>query len=93
MSRLAPDDKQILPRPIKLAALKRLSVKENACTLCFDNIANIQLLPCNHKYIPHYFIVVTPTLPQFNFNSIINVVGSFWNSALTPPPPQPTQNL
>jgi len=49
VSRLAPDEKQILPRPIKLAALKRLSVKENACTLCFDNIASIQLLPCNHK--------------------------------------------
>jgi len=49
VSELAPDDKQILPRPIKLAALKRLSVKENACTLCFDNLASIQLLPCNHK--------------------------------------------
>jgi len=49
VSKLAPDDKEILPRPIKLAALKRLSVKENACTLCFDNIASIQLLPCNHK--------------------------------------------
>jgi len=49
VSQLAPEDKQILPRPIKLAALKRLSVKENACTLCFDNLASIQLLPCNHK--------------------------------------------
>jgi len=49
VSELAPEDKQILPRPIKLAALKRLSVKENACTLCFDNLASIQLLPCNHK--------------------------------------------
>jgi len=49
VSRLAADEKQILPRPIKLAALKRLSVKENACTLCFDNLASIQLLPCNHK--------------------------------------------
>merc|ERR1719290_311085 len=49
VSELAPEDKQILPRPIKLAALKRLSVKENACTLCFDNSANVQLLPCRHK--------------------------------------------
>ena len=54
VSLLAPEDKQILPRPIKLAALKRLSVKENACTLCFDNLASIQLLPCNHKYSGHY---------------------------------------
>jgi len=49
VSELAPEDRQILPRPIKLAALKRLSVKENACTLCFDNLASVQLLPCNHK--------------------------------------------
>lgn len=49
MSVMQPEDKQILPRPIKLAALKRLSVKENACTLCFDNLANVQLLPCKHK--------------------------------------------
>jgi len=48
-SKLDPEEKQILPRSIKLAALKRLSVKENACTLCFDNLASIQLLPCNHK--------------------------------------------
>jgi len=48
-SKLAPEAKQILPRPIKLAALKRLSVKENACTLCFDSLANVQLMPCKHK--------------------------------------------
>lgn len=49
VSELSPQERQILPRPIKLAALKRLSVKENACTLCFDNLANVQLLPCEHK--------------------------------------------
>lgn len=49
VSELTPEDKQILPKPIKLAALKRLSVKENACTLCFDNLANVQLQPCRHK--------------------------------------------
>jgi len=48
-SKLDPEAKQILPRPIKLAALKRLSVKENACTLCFDSLANVQLMPCKHK--------------------------------------------
>jgi len=49
VSSLTPEQKLILPRPLKLAALKRLSVKENDCTLCFDNVANIKLLPCNHK--------------------------------------------
>lgn len=46
---LAPEDRRILPRPIKLAALKRLSVKENACTLCFDSTACVQLEPCRHQ--------------------------------------------
>ena len=41
--------RRILPRPIKLAALKRLSVKENACTLCFDSTACIRLEPCRHQ--------------------------------------------
>jgi len=45
---LSDEERKILPRPMKLEAMKRLSVKENACTICFDNIANIQLLPCQH---------------------------------------------
>jgi hypothetical protein len=62
-SSLGPEERRILPRPIKLAALKRLSVKvkpdatnttcpsqENACTLCFDHLANVELLPCKHKW-------------------------------------------
>lgn len=49
VSSLSTDEKLILPRPIRLAALNRLSVKEDACTLCFDNLANIKLLPCGHK--------------------------------------------
>ena len=49
VSALSKEDKEILPRPLKLEAMKRLSVKENACTLCFDNLANVQLVPCSHK--------------------------------------------
>ena len=45
---LSDEERRILPRPMKLEAMKRLSVKENACTICFDHIANIQLLPCQH---------------------------------------------
>jgi len=47
--RLAGEDRQVLPRPIKLERLKRLSVKENACSLCCSNPADTQLLPCNHR--------------------------------------------
>jgi len=28
--------------------LRKVSVKENACNLCFDHIANVRLLPCEH---------------------------------------------
>ena len=48
---LSDEERKILPRPMKLEAMKRLSVKENACTICFDNIANIQLLPCQHGWV------------------------------------------
>jgi hypothetical protein len=48
-SSLSREERKILPRPIKLANLNRLSVKENACTLCFDNPASIKFLPCGHK--------------------------------------------
>ena len=51
VSVLSHQEKEILPRPLKLEAMKRLSVKENACTLCFDNLANVQLVPCNHKSV------------------------------------------
>ena len=46
---MAGEDRQVLPRPIKLERLKRLSVKENACSLCCSNPADTQLLPCNHR--------------------------------------------
>ena len=51
VSVLSHEEKEILPRPLKLEAMKRLSVKENACTLCFDHLANVKLLPCNHKSV------------------------------------------
>ena len=34
---------------MKLELLKRHTVKEDACTLCFDAQACVELKPCNHK--------------------------------------------
>ena len=49
VSKLTDDEKVILPRPMKLEAMKRHSVRENACTICFDQIATVELHPCHHK--------------------------------------------
>lgn len=47
--KLSEEDKVILPRHMKLELLKNLNVKEGACTLCFDQIANYYLSPCKHR--------------------------------------------
>jgi len=46
---LKDSEKIILPRHIKLQKLRAMSVEEGACTLCFDESANITLLPCTHR--------------------------------------------
>lgn len=46
---LKPEDKIVLPRHIYLDQLRRLSFKEDSCTLCFDQKASVRLLPCNHR--------------------------------------------
>lgn len=46
---LKPEDKVILPRHLYLDQLRRLSVREDSCTLCFDQKASVRLLPCNHR--------------------------------------------
>jgi len=46
---LNAEEKIILPRPLRLAALQKDPVKEDACTLCFDNKANTTIHPCQHK--------------------------------------------
>ncbi|XP_031846670.1 RING finger and SPRY domain-containing protein 1 isoform X2 [Nomia melanderi] len=46
---LKPEDKIVLPRHIYLDQLRKLSVREDSCTLCFDQRASVRLLPCNHR--------------------------------------------
>lgn len=48
---LDPEDKIVLPRHIFLDQLRKLSVREDSCTLCFDQKATIKFLPCGHKYV------------------------------------------
>jgi hypothetical protein len=36
-------------RHIHLEQLRKLSVREDSCTLCFDKRASVRLLPCGHK--------------------------------------------
>jgi len=46
---LPPEDKVILPRHMMLELLKKHSVNEDACTLCFDAKACMEVIPCGHK--------------------------------------------
>ncbi|KAE8608172.1 hypothetical protein XENTR_v10011418 [Xenopus tropicalis] len=46
---LAPEEKVILPRHRRLALLKQVSIRENCCTLCCDELADTELRPCGHR--------------------------------------------
>jgi len=46
---LKPQDKIVLPRHLFLEQLRKSSVREDSCTLCFDMKATIRLEPCNHR--------------------------------------------
>ncbi|XP_046606645.1 RING finger and SPRY domain-containing protein 1-like [Neodiprion virginianus] len=46
---LTAEDKVVLPRHIYLDQLRKLSVREDSCTLCFDQKATVRLLPCDHR--------------------------------------------
>ncbi|GFO24037.1 RING finger and spry domain-containing protein 1 [Plakobranchus ocellatus] len=46
---LKPEEKIVLPRHKKLALLKQFVVSDDACTLCFDRVADTQLRDCGHR--------------------------------------------
>ncbi|XP_072836705.1 RING finger and SPRY domain-containing protein 1 [Pogona vitticeps] len=46
---LSAEEKIILPRHRRLALLKQVSIRENCCTLCCDEIADTELRPCGHS--------------------------------------------
>jgi len=47
-AKLGDECRVVLPRHLKMEYLRKVSVKENSCNLCFDHIANVRLLPCEH---------------------------------------------
>ncbi|KAH0501655.1 RING finger and SPRY domain-containing protein 1 [Microtus ochrogaster] len=46
---LTTEEKIILPRHRRLALLKQVSIRENCCSLCCDEVADTQLKPCGHS--------------------------------------------
>lgn len=46
---LKDQDKIVLPRHLFLEQLRKLSVREDSCTLCFDMKATIRIEPCKHR--------------------------------------------
>uniref|UniRef100_A0A8C5QCK2 Ring finger and SPRY domain containing 1 n=1 Tax=Leptobrachium leishanense TaxID=445787 RepID=A0A8C5QCK2_9ANUR len=46
---LAPEEKVILPRHRRLALLKQVSIRDNCCSLCCDEVADTELKPCGHS--------------------------------------------
>ncbi|XP_075228744.1 RING finger and SPRY domain-containing protein 1-like [Lycorma delicatula] len=46
---LTDKERLVLPRHLLLQELRQMSVKEDSCTICFDNTSKIILRPCGHK--------------------------------------------
>uniref|UniRef100_A0A672TE87 Ring finger and SPRY domain containing 1 n=1 Tax=Strigops habroptila TaxID=2489341 RepID=A0A672TE87_STRHB len=46
---LTAEEKIVLPRHRRLALLKQVSIRENCCTLCCDEVADTELGPCGHS--------------------------------------------
>lgn len=46
---LTVEEKRVMPRHIFLEELRKHSVREDSCTLCFDKKASVRLVPCDHK--------------------------------------------
>lgn len=46
---LEPDNKRVMPRHIFLLELRQQSVREDSCTICYDQKASVRLMPCEHS--------------------------------------------
>ncbi|XP_026473352.1 RING finger and SPRY domain-containing protein 1-like [Ctenocephalides felis] len=49
IAKLNPEEKIVLPRHLYLEQLRKLSIHEDSCTLCFDKRATVTLHPCQHR--------------------------------------------
>ncbi|KAL1518264.1 hypothetical protein ABEB36_001910 [Hypothenemus hampei] len=46
---LSAEEKVVLPRHIFLKQLRQQNIREDSCTLCYDQKATVRLLPCGHS--------------------------------------------
>lgn len=46
---LTPDAKIVMPRHIFLNLLRQQNIREDSCTLCYDQKASVRLIPCEHS--------------------------------------------
>lgn len=56
---LKDQDKIVLPRHLFLEQLRKLSVREDSCTLCFDLKGIVRLEPCTHRWISKQRVSIT----------------------------------
>ncbi|KAL6479049.1 hypothetical protein MHYP_G00124820 [Metynnis hypsauchen] len=100
---LASDEKIILPRHRRLALLKQVSIRDNCCTLCCDQMADTELRPCAHSGICMECALQLETCPlcrqdiQTRLKSSAgsgSVSMSLWapGAGGRRPPPQPNPN-
>ncbi|KAK2154348.1 hypothetical protein LSH36_270g03024 [Paralvinella palmiformis] len=47
--KLSEEEKVILPRHKRLELLREVRVKEDSCTICCDQPADVTLQPCEHR--------------------------------------------
>ncbi|XP_014261528.1 RING finger and SPRY domain-containing protein 1 [Cimex lectularius] len=46
---LTDQERIVLPRHLQLEAVRNMSIKEDSCTICFDQKAEVRLEPCGHN--------------------------------------------
>lgn len=46
---MSSEDKIVLPRHLKLAAIRQESIANDPCKICYENSADTRLEPCNHR--------------------------------------------
>lgn len=46
---MSSEDKIVLPRHLKLAAIRQESISNDPCKICYENSADTRLEPCNHR--------------------------------------------
>lgn len=84
---LTAEEKIILPRHRRLALLKQVSIRENCCTLCCDEVADTELRPCGHSDLCMECALQLETCPlcrqeiQTRVRQISHISWHMWRNA------------